>query len=365
MHLQSNKNKYDLMEDLLDYADREELRHMVKDAYEGKEEIFLTKYNPSWREELQAMNTKKYAGETIENTVSILTPKSQDALLHVLEGYAGNSDWNLVNVDSIMELPHAIRINLSGSYIVLRRVNQHLSTKSTKLKGFSTKLIKLGDEGSLTVDLLITPELVQAFRQLEATKKGASRKRYAQVEEDEDLENDDELLDDVVDDGPSPEDIMIDSSGNGYSVRVVEGKSLGKFTSIVQAERAIKKYMEKNDFYPSIWIVNDHGNVSPYSLDAEEAEGEIKSIIVDVDFEFGSEGKMVWIYAEAEALDAANEKQEYLSKGSGYKSDEKSIRAGCLEELADLKEELKKNSVDVSDYEVWSKEAVEEAMDNL
>lgn len=61
MHIQSDMNKFDILDDFLAGLEPEELRHLVKDAYEGDEEAFLNKFYPEWKEELQAMNTKRYA----------------------------------------------------------------------------------------------------------------------------------------------------------------------------------------------------------------------------------------------------------------------------------------------------------------
>jgi len=95
-----------------------------------------------------------------------LTPKLQAALLNVLKGYIGSSDWNSIIVKQFMQLPNVFRISLEGRYLILKRATQKLKTKWAQSKGFTVKLIKVGDEGSLTVDIPITAELEQAAEQL-------------------------------------------------------------------------------------------------------------------------------------------------------------------------------------------------------
>ena len=85
-----------------------------------------------------------------------------------------------------------------------------------------------------------------------------------------DQEDEGEREDESADE-PAPEDITITPSGplgSQLSVGVVEGKHIGTFNTEEQADDAIKAYMEKNQFWPSVWFISDHGNVSPYKLSA-------------------------------------------------------------------------------------------------
>lgn len=52
----------------------------------------------------------------------------------------------------------------------------------------------------------------------------------------------------------------------------VDGKHIGEFNSDKEAEEALVKWINKNKHSPSVWYVSDHGNVSPYTLDAEIAK---------------------------------------------------------------------------------------------
>jgi hypothetical protein len=84
-----------------------------------------------------------------------------------------------------------------------------------------------------------------------------------------------ESAEDPEDEGPAPEDYTITPSGqlgSRYSVGQVEGKFLGEFDSWDEAVRAIRSKMEKEQFFPGVWNVSDHGNVEPVDL-SEERRG--------------------------------------------------------------------------------------------
>jgi len=55
--------------------------------------------------------------------------------------------------------------------------------------------------------------------------------------------------------------------GSMYSVGEVEGKHIGEYSTDEEVKIAIYEYMEKNQFWPSLWFISDHGNVSSYSLE--------------------------------------------------------------------------------------------------
>lgn len=47
----------------------------------------------------------------------------------------------------------------------------------------------------------------------------------------------------------------------------IDGKYLGEFKTEELAVDAIKKYMHQNNFYPNVWYVSDHGNISIYNME--------------------------------------------------------------------------------------------------
>lgn len=69
-------------------------------------------------------------------------------------------------------------------------------------------------------------------------------------------------------DVPSEDDIIINDNGFKSVVRcgnelVYEGNDTEEM------EQAIRDYMEDQQWFPNIWQVNDHGNISMYTLSAQ------------------------------------------------------------------------------------------------
>ena len=60
---------------------------------------------------------------------------------------------------------------------------------------------------------------------------------------------------------PEDDDFYIaDNTRGGYDISV-EGKNIGHEIELEDALNLIKQWMKKHNFYPSIWFVNDHGNM--------------------------------------------------------------------------------------------------------
>jgi hypothetical protein len=81
---------------------------------------------------------------------------------------------------------------------------------------------------------------------------------------------------DIEQEGPQEEDITLTPTGplgSQIGVGVVGGKYLGVFNTGDEAEKAVKDYCEKNNFWPNIWWVSDHGNVSLYKIQADAESG--------------------------------------------------------------------------------------------
>jgi len=94
--------------------------------------------------------------------------------------------------------------------------------------------------------------------------------------------------DDGQENEPHEDDAFIYDSGSLGSKTSwsVEQKFMGEYDSEEEVEKAIKEWTEKHNFFPSVWYVSDHGNVSPYSITADK-KGEnttnIKEIIKVID----------------------------------------------------------------------------------
>lgn len=67
---------------------------------------------------------------------------------------------------------------------------------------------------------------------------------------------------------PDDEDCYLSDSGPLGSRTSVScgGKFIGEYKTESAAAKAVKAWMKKEKYYPSIWKVSDHGNISPYSL---------------------------------------------------------------------------------------------------
>lgn len=72
-----------------------------------------------------------------------------------------------------------------------------------------------------------------------------------------------------LEDKPAPDDYVISSNGFRLSVGIVEGSHVGEFAEYDEAEDAIREHRARTspDFWPNVWSVSDHGNVSLYSED--------------------------------------------------------------------------------------------------
>jgi hypothetical protein len=88
------------------------------------------------------------------------------------------------------------------------------------------------------------------------------------LKEDHDYEDDDNG---GYSEEPSPErdDIFLSDSGSLGSRTSVSagGKHIGEFKSTEEAEKAIVDWINKNKWYPGIWYEDDHGGISPYTLE--------------------------------------------------------------------------------------------------
>lgn len=80
-------------------------------------------------------------------------------------------------------------------------------------------------------------------------------------------------------DKPEMDDMFISDSGplgSKYSVSA-EGKNLGEFNTEEEAVAAMQSWMTLNNYFPSIWYVDDHGGISPYTVTAKSIEAAVKS----------------------------------------------------------------------------------------
>jgi len=99
-------------------------------------------------------------------------------------------------------------------------------------------------------------------------EEGATyRKGAKEFEEgfEDDFEEDEEF-------SPSEEDAYVKPTGNlgGLYSLSVSGKHLGNFVEWDEVEEALREWTEQNNYYPNLWIIDDHGGMEgpvDYSLD--------------------------------------------------------------------------------------------------
>jgi hypothetical protein len=68
---------------------------------------------------------------------------------------------------------------------------------------------------------------------------------------------------------PEPEDYTISDCGplgSLYGVGQVEGKYLGTFKTYSEAQLAIREKMTAEQFWPNVWMIDDHGGASLLQL---------------------------------------------------------------------------------------------------
>ena len=71
------------------------------------------------------------------------------------------------------------------------------------------------------------------------------------------------------DDTPQDDDYTITpagSLGGCYAVGIITGPFIGQYVELDHAERAIRDRMEADQFWPNVWDISDHGNVSLHTM---------------------------------------------------------------------------------------------------
>lgn len=79
---------------------------------------------------------------------------------------------------------------------------------------------------------------------------------------------------------------IVDKPRGGYDVSI-GGKFIGNFDDLDDVEKALRIWMKKNNWYPAVWFVDDHGGVDMYTLD-EKNRNKKDIIEVSAPFKVGS-----------------------------------------------------------------------------
>jgi hypothetical protein len=78
------------------------------------------------------------------------------------------------------------------------------------------------------------------------------------------------------DDTPDDDDAFITDTPRGYSVSFA-GKFVGEYAERDDAERAVSEAMHAGNFWPNVWLVNDHGNVDLVTIEQPKRCGAWKA----------------------------------------------------------------------------------------
>jgi hypothetical protein len=121
---------------------------------------------------------------------------------------------------------------------------------------------------------------------------------YEEEEEIEDLDEENE------EDQPDDYDAYFSPAGSlGSQISVsVNMKHIGTFKSTDEAEKALLAYLDKKNFFPNVWEVSDHGNVSKYEWSSENSEAKVVGRVatakisgsIETFAEFWSDNGKVW-----------------------------------------------------------------------
>jgi hypothetical protein len=70
------------------------------------------------------------------------------------------------------------------------------------------------------------------------------------------------------------DDCIISDSRNGYIVKC-ELDNLGEFLEMDECLDAINNWMKRNNFYPNIYFINDHGNIHLINLQGKIIQSQV------------------------------------------------------------------------------------------
>jgi hypothetical protein len=126
--------------------------------------------------------------------------------------------------------------------------------------------------------------------EIEATAAAAEAAEEEEEFNEENTKRVSEMIVDGVDYGDDPiepdeDDAYIHDAHRGYSVSV-EGRHLGMYQDLGDAEDAIIDWMSINQFWPSVWFVDERGWIEPHNLyESAESKEDEKTITIQEDFQ--------------------------------------------------------------------------------
>lgn len=155
---------------------------------------------------------------------------------------------------------------------------------------------------------------------------------------------------------PDNDDILLSSTGPlGAQTQVsAGGRSIGVFSSHDEAVDAAKEWCKKQNFYPNVWIVSDHGNYHQTTLGESASKPKVKVSHSNKE------------YAVVASITIDGKKYEY-----GSDKDAKDAVSGLRGELKDAG--IPDEDIDISDWfykkeesvSVIAKKALTESLDSM
>ena len=136
----------------------------------------------------------------------------------------------------------------------------------------------------ITKEDFLSDEDLQDFAASLKTKTGfdfLGTEKTAEIEEPEPEEQEEiNPADDGLEEPSDTDYIIYDVSGlsDHVQVGIMTGNSLGEFSSLEDAEKAINKDMTKNRVWPNVRYINDHGNVALYPFKTAAFEPKTAAI---------------------------------------------------------------------------------------
>jgi hypothetical protein len=250
------------------------LDELVKEAkaLEDKHESELTDPEKNRLKELgkeievQKMeNEKKAKGDAEETEAGAQEKKIIDMWIMGRGGDFGGAPMQVWALGPVLYSYHTI---------IAKFVKGKLFINSTKYSNTTTKLVSHLKAMAAEQNIPVV-EKEEAFFKTSMPEKldfGAPAHR-SKIRPATGSENEEEMQDE-----PDEEDVFIQPHGqlgSEYSVGT-QHEHIGVFPEMEQAERAIKDWMEMKKYWPNVWFVSDHGNISPHTIGASIVKAEFE-----------------------------------------------------------------------------------------
>jgi hypothetical protein len=258
-------------------AGDEHMNELIKEAkgLEDKNESELSDPEKKRLEELgkeievQKMVNEKKAKGSEETEAGAQEKKVIDMWVMGRGGDYGSAPMQVWAQGPVLYSYHTIIAKFSGKKLFIN---------TTKYSNTTSKLISHLKSMAAEQNIPIV-EKEEAFFKTSMPEKldfGAPANR-TRIRPSTGAEENEDFIDENEDE-PDEEDIFIQPHGqlgSQYSVGT-QHKHIGVFDDMEDAEKAIKDWMESNKFWPNVWMVSDHGNISPHKVGSAVVKAEFE-----------------------------------------------------------------------------------------